>query len=136
MEINLLKIKLEIRNYPELLALHRVILEAKFSLTIRDGDIAASTLIASLAERIIEKIINVEIEQGDAEAQAKWDNWRRINPSRYEWKVALQHIRESREYWDRLNSEERRSYVKLVLSPFQPTPGIMDEFVRQVEQES
>lgn len=131
-----MNINLEIKNYPELLALHRVILEAKFSLPVRDRDIASSTLVASLAERIIEKIIYVEIKQGDSAAQEKWDNWRRIDFNRYEWKIALQHIRESREYWDTLNPEEKRSYAKLILSPFQPTPNVMDEFIKQAGQES
>lgn len=131
-----MKIKLEIKGYPELLALHRVILEAKFGTYIQDEPIIGSPLVANIAERVIDTIIALEIEQGNFQAPDKWNEWRQIDPTRREWKAALQYIKNTRKYWDSLDNMQKRDHVRVILSPFLLSSDKLEEFIRQANHSS
>jgi hypothetical protein len=64
---------LSITDYYELLALHRIVLEAKFHSDPDDRDIADSPIAAALANQIVEALQNAETLRGKPERAGEWE---------------------------------------------------------------
>lgn len=125
---------LQLSSYPELIALHKALLEAKFNSMPNDLLIAGSPYVAQIANQVIETVIQLETAKGDANAEGKWKEWRRINPSRREWQVAIDRVKETKDTWMRWSNEEKASYVRVVLSPFTIEEHLLKTFISQVEE--
>lgn len=114
--------QLEIADHFQLLALHRCLLEAKFSEDPNDKDIAGSPLVADLARRVVRKL-EEHPEAGD------WESWLRLDPSRREWKIALDTAVKDKAYWGDLGMTAREAYVEDLLAPFRLSSDSRDDFM-------
>ena len=106
----------QVTDYYELLALHRALMEAKFAEDPNDQDIQGSPLIANLANRVVETLIEVEKRRGMSQTDERWMNWRIATKNRREWRVTEEYIRRT-SAWQRWTEKEKRTYVKDILSP-------------------
>lgn len=64
-----------INDYYELLALHKALIEAKFSIDPNNRDISGSPIIAKLFNRVIEELIVAEEEKFKKNTRFKWERW-------------------------------------------------------------
>lgn len=121
-------------EYDKLLALHRALMEAKFTPFPNDQDIAGSSLVAEVANQVVDILIAIEIERGSPEQAKQWNEWRHIDTSRREWKVALERAQEVAS-WQNWSLEEKTIYSQILLSPFVVTEDVVAIFIQQVDNE-
>ncbi len=123
-----------VSTYHELLAIHKVMLEARFSDQPFDTELSGNPVAASLHERVITALRDIDRQNDNDEADAAWNQWLTISSDRREWSIALDRAqRESR--WDGWEEMERRFYVLTLLSPFDVSEALLAEFVCKVQIE-
>jgi hypothetical protein len=116
-----------IGNYDELMALHRVIMEAKFCPDPNDLLIQGSPLVSAIANRVVEVLKVMDLDKEGEAARQKWQEWRQISPERREYRLVKSRIR-SDTFWKNWNLEEQKMYVRDLVSPLQ----ISDELINQL----
>jgi hypothetical protein len=102
---------LSIDDYDQLMALHRVMMEAKFTTDPNDFDIQGSPLVAAIAHQIVKSLTEMDSGKTGEAARSKWQAWRTISPERRT-----------------LSASEQTQYVKDLVSPLL----ISDELIRQL----
>ncbi|MCL4266437.1 MAG: hypothetical protein KJ069_24760 [Anaerolineae bacterium] len=122
----------QVADYYKLLALHRAFMEAKFTPLPNDQDIAGSPFIAEMAHQVVDNLIQLQIEQGNAEEAEAWNKWRQIDPSRREWGVALTRAQEAGN-WVHWTNQEKLHYTQILLSPFQADNHLLELFITSVD---
>jgi len=123
----------EIFEFNELHALHRVIMEAKFSERPTDNAIPGSPLVASVAARVLDTIIEIERDTGGDEKARHWEEWRAATPSRREWKIAVSRV-DPNGPWSSWSLDEKKRFAEVLLSPLKATGGLLKQFVEEVDQ--
>jgi hypothetical protein len=114
-----------IDSYDELRALHRALMEAKFSESPNDPAIQGSPLLSSISNRVVEALIAIEITKEGEISRAKWQEWRQLTPIRREYKIVRAKLR-SEAAWKNWSSPEKIKYVKDLISPLQASEEIID----------
>ena len=114
---------------PELHALHRAIMSAKSTPNPVDPAINGSPHIASVANRVLDLII--EVEQESSERVRLWGEWRTIDNSRREWKVAFDFIDYKK--WSTWDTRRKREFAMILLSPFKFDEQVLAEFVAEAD---
>ena len=122
-----------VHDLGELLALQRVFREAKFCTEPDDVEVSDSPVVAKLFERLVATLVAHEVERDGEGARQRWTQWLAIDESRDEWNAAIRRAR-SDDRWATFPIDERREYVRLLLSPFTLSPEIVDRFVLAVNQ--
>lgn len=123
-----------VSNYHELLAIHKVMLEARFSDQPFDRTISGNPITALLHERVIEALRYIDAKNDDDEIDAAWEQWLTITPERREWTIALDHaLTDSR--WGDWDEMEQRFYVMTLLSPFEVSESLLADFIYKVQIE-
>lgn len=126
------KRELTISSYYDLLALHRVILEAKFNPNPNDSDISASPIVSRIANEIVSKLIVQGEEKSKYIGVKKWQVWRKIDPARREWTIALQRASERRD-WDQSSHLEQSNLIRNILAPFEITEDLEVQFRSELQ---
>jgi hypothetical protein len=116
-----------IDDYDQLMALHRVMMEAKFTLDPNDRDIQGSPLVAAIAHQIVESLTDMDSGKTGAAARSKWQAWRTISPERREYQI-IQAKLNSESAWRKLSAAEQTQYVKDLASPLL----ISDQLIREL----
>ena len=124
------KKELVVSSYYDLLALHRVILEAKFNSNPNDRDISASPIVSKIANDVVSNLI--AHDEGQLEHVERWQTWRRIDSSRKEWTVALQRASE-RSDWDQFSVSEQGNLIRNILAPFEIDEKLEEQFRSDLE---
>ncbi len=117
-----------INNYNELMALHRVVMEAKFSLQPNDPGIQGSPLVSMIANQTIESLIEMEVEKEGEAARLKWQEWRKISPDRKEYQF-IQAKLKSDASWKTWSFDEQAKYVKDLASPLEITDELVGDLL-------
>jgi hypothetical protein len=117
-----------IDNYYELLALHRTIMEAKFSADPNDSCIQGSPFVAAVANRVVEALIEMETHREGESAVAKWHDWRHISPERREYQM-VESTLQSNPFWKTLGSAEQIKYVEDLVSPLQISHELIHQLI-------
>jgi hypothetical protein len=123
-----------ITDYYELLALHRVIMEAKFSAPLHDSAIVASPFVAAIADRVLNALIEKERQANQPEKAEQWAAWRMISPERREWGIALTYAKHCGCHWYEWSKEQRHNYVQVLLSPFTISLELLESFCQEVDR--
>jgi hypothetical protein len=119
-------------SYFELLALHRAIVEAKFGHDqANDVDILGSPLLSNLANRVVETLVAMETKTGKDSSAARWKKWRLLDPSRREWGIIAQRLKNC-DQWKDWTADERSKYLDCVISPFQLSDDQRRHFLCQL----
>lgn len=123
-------------SHAELLALLRAIVEAKFHKDPADLDVPGSTVLASVASRVRDAVIAEEVRREGAVAEARWQQWIRLDATRPEWDGAKTYaVGEWGRPWARWSEEERRQAAVALLSPFAPEEAALQQFLAEVDSE-
>jgi hypothetical protein len=118
-----------IDSYDELLALHRALMEAKFSESPNDPAIQGSSLLSSISNCTVEALIAAEISKEGERARVKWQKWRHFTLERREYKIVQAKLR-SETAWKSWSSPEQVKYVQDLISPLQASEEIIDTLLR------
>lgn len=113
----------------ELLALHRALMEARYCDIANDLDVSVSPILARMHRDVVAAIIKAESDEGLE--VAAWFKWLEMRVERREWAVSLGRARDSSR-WGKLHGDERREFVRDLLSPFLLTPELVDLFIQEV----
>jgi hypothetical protein len=105
-----------IESHNELLALHRALMELHFVETPNDAAVYGSPLVAAIANRVFEAIIDCEKASGAVDNVEKWKSWRKLDESRREWQVLSRQIRAFK--LSTLSAEQRTDFIRALASPF------------------
>ena len=114
---------MKIEDKYELLALHKCLMEAKFSADPNDFDIAGSPIAAKLANEVVAELRNIDGEE--------WDEWR-----------------EARNHQDRINNlvkalkmqnlnhlsskQERESFINNAIAPLVASEDVISQIMTEV----
>ncbi|BAZ04017.1 hypothetical protein [Calothrix sp. NIES-3974] len=117
-----------INNYDELIALHRVVMEAKFSTDPNDPVIQGSPLVSTVANQVVEALIEMEVEKEGEASRLKWQEWRQLSPERREYQI-IQAKLKSDFSWKKWNPDEQVKYVRDLASPLQVTDELISNLL-------
>jgi hypothetical protein len=96
-----------------------------------DLEVPVSPVAAGLHDRIIQKLMAVEIEKGGDAAQQEWGKWLNISTDSREWGASVERAK-SDTRWLTWNDMEQRSHTMALLSPFEVSENLIAEFVGEV----
>lgn len=127
--------KLEITDYHEIYALHRAILEGKFSETPRDTEVCGSPFVASVANKNMDALIQIERDRGCEDAARIWEERRQLNPETHAeyWEAALRSLKGAK-IWLTWTLEEKREVATTYLSPFIASDEVMRRFIEEADK--
>lgn len=111
----------------ELHLLVRALIEAKLPALPRDGDLAASPIVARLAERA-----SSAHGQEPSLPGAKGD-WRHFTPEHVYWEAAVSRSLLDADWLRKATREQREDYVRLLIVPFQATDEVVATLVERIE---
>lgn len=120
-----------VNNYYELLAIHKVMMEARFSSHPNDPEVAGSPVAASLHERVIDKLISIDAANRGESARDEWLAWLELTKDHKEWSVALERAYGDNR-WDTWGEMEQRFFAMTLLAPFDVSESLLAEFVNKV----
>lgn len=122
-------------NAAELSALHKSLLEAKFTLNPMNEEIPRSPIVADLSNRIYDELCR-EQEKKAKGSEAEWQEWRRIKSAnggyRGFWRTAVMSARGDL-LFPNASPEDKRIIAKCLLSPFTCTEAEIDEFIAEAD---
>lgn len=118
------------QSHAENIALLRAIVEAKFHHAPNDTDVPGSAVLARVADRLRDAVVEEEIRREGPAAAARWREWAAIGPDRPEWSAALRFASETwRDAWNGWSKEERIAAASWLLSPFEPERRQLEDFL-------
>lgn len=124
----------QVDSVPELLALLRAVMEAKFHPDPEDLDIPGSAILAEVANRLARAVRDEKIGTGGDAARSRWSIWIQIGADRDEWKSAVKYAAAMwKKIWPKWSVEERRFAARCLLSPFEIEEATLDAFLCEVE---
>jgi hypothetical protein len=110
----------------ELLALQRVIMEARYCEIASDTAISASPMVADIHRRVLDAIIVADLPAGLS--PENWRKWLVMDEGRREWEIALK--RAGQHYsWKTLSRDEKRSFASDLLAPFEVSDELLNKFL-------
>ncbi len=121
---------LVIDNYYELLALHRAVMESKFSIDLNDPAIEGSPLVATVANQIVEALTEMEVAKEGEAARLKWQEWRKMSLDRREYKIVQAKLR-SNTAWKTWRFDKQVKHVKDLASPLQVSDELIGNLLGQ-----
>jgi hypothetical protein len=119
----------------ELLALWRLVAEAKFQPDPDDADLWGSPHVNAVSQRISDALLGSYELKGDAEAIARHHRW----ASSLETNVVLPVVRvrlkadATTEWWSKYSFAQKLAYVEECIAPFKPGSSFLEGLVREAE---
>ena len=119
----------------ELLALWRLVAEAKFSEAPDDCDLWGSPFVHSLANRISDALIKDYQNKGDLQSVAAHERWLDSLPNNVVLPVIKAHLKRdaSTQFWQGWSLDERLHYVRGCIAPFRASQELLLSLVREAE---
>ncbi len=119
----------------ELLALWRLVAEAKFQPDPDDNDLWGSPHVHALAQRISDALLRVHQEAGDTEAVGAHLRWVASLPNNVVLPVIKAKLRKdaSSQWWTARSHEQKLAYVRGCVAPFQPDSEFLEGLVHEAE---
>ena len=117
----------EVSDPDELRALHRALFSAKFTAGPLDELMPGSSILARMAERVAEAM-------GQIEGEDRWVEWRRAERHRDRIPVVVGHAARVSK-WDEWSEDQRRDYVRILLSPLVGDMSLIDEIAGLITAE-
>ena len=125
--------KFEVSDILELRVMQRIMREAKFCTEPDDDEVSPSPIVAQLFSRLMDTLIEAEVEQDGEEARNSWLRWLNMDSSREEWRAALR--RATNEVRGiKMTDEERRTFCEILFCPFKLPPDLLTKFIHAVEK--
>lgn len=123
--------ELILRDYYDLLNLHKALMEAKFHCNPENKDIAGSPIIAN----IMNELVNVLAQIDPNSTTIDWQNWRRICDKKGScyWANAIVNAAKN-PLWKTYTGEKKAEVAKCYISPFTASDGDIMDFVKEVDK--
>ncbi len=113
--------------------MQRIMREAKFCIAENDTEISTSPIVSQLFKRLMDALIEAEVELDGEEARTRWLRWLNLDdPRRDEWQVAVGRAANDGR-WEKFTDQEKRDFSENVLCPFTMAPDLLNEFIYAVE---
>jgi hypothetical protein len=122
-------LSLKLDDFWELLALHNLIMEAKFHDNPNKPEIQVSPYVSSIAEKVLEALIAVENPPKGFSSES-WIEWREASRDRREFRVLLNKIAEFKD-WDNLEFSKKADFMEVVLSPLKASEQLKLEVINE-----
>lgn len=119
----------------ELLALWRLVAEAKFQSDPDDRDLWGSPYVHALATRIAKAMLDDHQNMGDQDAIERHVRWKQSLPNN----VVLPTIKAnllrdaSEKWWLAMSKEEKVAYVRGCVAPFEPNDDFISTLLQDAE---
>jgi hypothetical protein len=125
----------EIGDDLELLALWRLVAEAKFQADPDDTDLWRSPIVHRLTTRLAEAMLRSYETKGDVKSAERHRAWIASLPNNVVLPVVKKQLKRdaSDEWWKKLTFAEKVSYVRGCVAPFDPRQEFIEELVREAE---
>lgn len=125
----------EVSNEVELLALWRLVAEAKFQADPDDADLWGSPIVHRLANDIAIAMLKNYEAKGDLEAAARHKAWIASLPTNVVLPVVKTNLRRdaSEPLWKSWSHAEKVAYVKGCIAPFTAEPPFLDHLIGEAE---
>jgi hypothetical protein len=121
-----------VSEFRELRAMQRVFREAKFCTEEDDEEISDSPIVAAMFSRLMEAVIDAEVELDGESARTGWTNWLMMtDTSRDEWSAAIRRA-QRKVAWQQWSDEKRKEYVKILFAPFVLSNEMTSRFIADV----
>jgi hypothetical protein len=115
-----------ITNPTELFLLQRALLEAKLPRLANDMDLAASPIVASLAERVTSACIETPNFPGANGV------WRQLTPTHTYWPIAISRALVDHAYLGSADRIKQEEYVRQLFAPFQANNETVNLFIEEL----
>lgn len=125
---------LEIQDYNELMALHKLLMERHYKLEFHSDELIGSSYLADLSNRVLDNLIKYDEEKGGPERTQSWKRWRALDSTRPEWSMLLQRLKGIGKWWRRQSVDEKKNYILILLSPYTVTLEQLNELVTYGDQ--
>jgi len=113
---------MKIKDKFELLALHRCLLEAKFSPSPNDGDIAGSPIVAKLANEVVDELVSIDGSQ--------WNEWRIAENKEPFVSRLISALKQQN--LEHVPSNEQRLFIIDALAPLKATDKTVTKIITEV----
>jgi len=119
----------------ELLALWRLVAEAKFQSNPDDKDLWGSPYVHALAQRLSDALLRAEQAAGNVEGVDRHLRWVASLPSNIGLPVIKAKLRKdaSEQRWSAQSPEEKLAFVRGCVAPFRPDGEFLEGLVRDAE---
>jgi hypothetical protein len=126
---------LSVTSSNELLALWRLVAEAKFSEAPDDGDLWGSPLVHALATRISDALLKDYQNRGDLESIAAHERWLDSLPNNIVLPVIKAHLKRdaATPLWHEHSLDEKLRYVRGCIAPFRASQEFLLALVSEAE---
>lgn len=126
---------LVISNSSELLALWRLVAEAKFSEAPEDNDLWGSSYVHELATRISDALLRDYQDRGDLESVAAHEQWLDSLPNNVILPTVKAHLKRdaSTREWHARSLDKKLQYVRGCVAPFRASQEQLLSLVREAE---
>ncbi|WP_420348662.1 hypothetical protein [Pelagibius sp.] len=127
--------KLELTDYHEIYALHRALLEGKFSRAPFSTEVTGSPFVASVANKTMDALIQKERDRGREDYARIWEERRQMSPKTHSeyWEAAIRSL-EGSEIWLTWSAEKKKEVAATVLSPFTASDDVMRRFIEEADK--
>ena len=120
---------LEIKDYWELLALHKSLMAVKFDPDGYLKEAQGSPLTSSLAFKVFDLLVSTSKKEGKTAQAEGWLSWQNADKSRLETELLLKRISES-EWWSEADLDRREKFIVDFMSPLILNEEIKNEIIR------
>lgn len=119
----------------ELLALWRLVAEAKFSPDPTDGDLWGSPYVHLLATRISRAILADHQARGDVAAIASHEQWLDSLANNTVLPIIQAQLKKdaSWPWWHEQSAEQKLQYVRGCIAPFRAEPEMLQRLIQEAE---
>lgn len=114
----------QITDISDLHALNRA-LQVALRADSDDPALVGSPIVAALAHRVVDALIEAERARSGASAEARWASWRRIE-SRPDLLAWARRTSTAAPRWATWTRPERQRYVEALIAPFVATDATME----------
>lgn len=115
-----------------LLALHKAIMEAKFHESPENQDVLGSPLLASIADQVMDAIINGEDAAGNTSKAAAWRTFRRLSSNTWIADRVRGQVVQNQN-WRSWDDKTRIQYITCAVAPFQATESKLDTLRQHID---
>lgn len=125
----------EIHNEIELLALWRLVAEAKFQVAPDDADLWGSPYVHQLSQRIADSLLAAYEARGDFDAARRHRLWRKSTEENVVWPVVVSNLRRDAklDWWKSFSDDEKVTYVIGCIAPFELSSERIGKLISESE---
>ncbi|WP_427885157.1 hypothetical protein ACQHIV_23530 [Kribbella sp. GL6] len=121
----------ELKEYAELLAVHRALMAARFVDEPETPTLLGSPYLAKVHSGVVDEMTALCRREGRFGEAERWEDWREMSRGRAEWGVVRRRLGAE---WGSLGSrEDKRDYLGLCFQPFRVSAELVDEMIADLD---